>query len=159
MWLCLWVDSTPFGADSSQMTWPRPSDGAFSCVRGKSRARTAAKSITVAIGRESNSGNSKEAAPWPRSRARHWPAPSSRRLAHGSMADSGVLSPALRSRCWRNACLSEPRARGTPMAEKSFRYVRCERAAAWEAAAWQVISGPLDVSPPPGLEGRATPCL
>ena len=41
------------------------------------------------------------------------------------------------------------------MAEKSFRYVRCERAAAWEAAGWQVISGPLDISPPPGLEGSS----
>ena len=50
---------------------------------------------------------------------------------------------------------------GGPMPEEFFRYVRPERASAWEAAGWQVLSGPLDVKPPPGLEGssRAVPMM
>jgi hypothetical protein len=47
------------------------------------------------------------------------------------------------------------------MPEQLFRYVRCERAAAWEAVGWAVISGPLDLKPPPELEGsaRAVPMM
>lgn len=47
------------------------------------------------------------------------------------------------------------------MPERLFRYVRCERAAAWEAAGWQILSGPLHLKPPPGLEGsgRAVPMM
>ena len=41
------------------------------------------------------------------------------------------------------------------MPEQLFRYVRCERAAAWEAAGWSVISGPLELKPPAGLEGSS----
>jgi hypothetical protein len=43
------------------------------------------------------------------------------------------------------------------MPEWLFRYVRCERAAAWKAAGWTVISGPLELKPPPELEGPARP--
>ena len=43
------------------------------------------------------------------------------------------------------------------MPEQLFRYVRCERAAAWEAAGWSVISGPVQLKPPPELEGSARP--
>jgi hypothetical protein len=39
------------------------------------------------------------------------------------------------------------------MPERVLRYVRCECAAAWEAAGWTVISGPLEIKPPPELEG------
>jgi hypothetical protein len=47
------------------------------------------------------------------------------------------------------------------MPERVLRYVRCERAAAWEAAGWTVISGPLELKPPPELEGsaRAVPMM
>jgi hypothetical protein len=47
------------------------------------------------------------------------------------------------------------------MPEQLFRYVRCERAAAWEAAGWQILSGPLELKPPPELEGpgRAAPMM
>ena len=47
------------------------------------------------------------------------------------------------------------------MPEQLFRYVPCERAAAWEAVGWSVISGPLDLKPPPELEGsaRAVPMM
>ena len=47
------------------------------------------------------------------------------------------------------------------MPEQFFRYVRCERAAAWEAAGWEILSGPVDLKPPPGLEGagRAVPMM
>jgi hypothetical protein len=47
------------------------------------------------------------------------------------------------------------------MPERLFRYVRRERAPAWEAAGWQVLSGPLDLKPPPELEGssRAVPMM
>ena len=47
------------------------------------------------------------------------------------------------------------------MPERLFRYVRCERAAAWEAVGWQILSGPLELKPPPGLEGsgRAIPMM
>jgi hypothetical protein len=31
--------------------------------------------------------------------------------------------------------------------------VRCERTAVWEAAGWQILGGPLEIKPPPGLEG------
>ena len=41
------------------------------------------------------------------------------------------------------------------MPERLFRYVRHERAPAWERAGWQVISGPENLKPPPGLEGAA----
>jgi hypothetical protein len=41
------------------------------------------------------------------------------------------------------------------MPEQLFRYVRCDRVAAWEAAGWSVISGPLELKPPPELEGSA----
>jgi hypothetical protein len=46
------------------------------------------------------------------------------------------------------------------MPEQFFRYVRCERAAAWEATGWQILSGPLQLKPP-GLEGssRAVPMM
>jgi len=40
------------------------------------------------------------------------------------------------------------------MPERLFRYIRAERAHAWERAGWQVISGPVKLKPPPGLEGR-----
>jgi hypothetical protein len=43
------------------------------------------------------------------------------------------------------------------MPEQLFRYVRCERAPAWEAAGWSVISGPVQLKPPPELEGSARP--
>jgi len=39
------------------------------------------------------------------------------------------------------------------LSEKLFRYVRCDRTAAWEAVGWQILSGPLQLKPPPGLEG------
>jgi hypothetical protein len=39
------------------------------------------------------------------------------------------------------------------MPERLFRYVRYERAQAWKRAGWQVISGPVNLKPPPGLEG------
>jgi hypothetical protein len=47
------------------------------------------------------------------------------------------------------------------MPEQLFRYVRCERAAAWEAVGWEILSGPLQLKPPPGLEGsgRAVPMM
>ena len=47
------------------------------------------------------------------------------------------------------------------MPEQLFRYVPCERAAAWEAAGWQILSGPLELKPPPELEGsgRALPMM
>jgi hypothetical protein len=47
------------------------------------------------------------------------------------------------------------------MSEQLFRYVRCERAAAWEAVGWSVISGPVELKPPPELEGsaRAVPMM
>jgi hypothetical protein len=47
------------------------------------------------------------------------------------------------------------------MPEQLFRYVRCERAPAWEAVGWQILSGPLQLKPPPGLEGsgRAVPMM
>jgi hypothetical protein len=47
------------------------------------------------------------------------------------------------------------------MPQQVLRYVRCERAAAWEAAGWTVISGPLELKPPPELEGsaRAVPVM
>jgi hypothetical protein len=43
------------------------------------------------------------------------------------------------------------------MPEHLFRYVRCER----EAAGWQILSGPLELKPPPELEGsaRAVPMM
>jgi hypothetical protein len=41
------------------------------------------------------------------------------------------------------------------VSENLFRYVRRERAAAWEAAGWQVISGPLELTPPPEMEGSS----
>jgi hypothetical protein len=41
------------------------------------------------------------------------------------------------------------------MPEQLFRYVRRERAAAWEAAGWQILSGPLALKPPPELEGSS----
>jgi hypothetical protein len=41
------------------------------------------------------------------------------------------------------------------MPEELFRYVRPERASAWEAAGWQVLSGLLELKPPPGLEGSS----
>jgi len=34
-----------------------------------------------------------------------------------------------------------------------FRYVRAERANAWKQAGWSVISAPLSMRLPPGLEG------
>jgi hypothetical protein len=43
------------------------------------------------------------------------------------------------------------------MPERLFRYVPCERAAAWEATGWKVISGPLEFKPQPGLEGSVRP--
>jgi len=43
------------------------------------------------------------------------------------------------------------------MPKQLLRYVRCERAAAWEAAGWSVISGPVQLKPPPELEGSARP--
>jgi hypothetical protein len=39
------------------------------------------------------------------------------------------------------------------MPERSFRYVRAERANAWKQAGWSVISVPLSMRPPAGLEG------
>jgi hypothetical protein len=39
------------------------------------------------------------------------------------------------------------------MPERLGRYVRRERAAAWEVAEWQVVGGPLKLKPPPELEG------
>ena len=39
------------------------------------------------------------------------------------------------------------------MPERLFRYVRCLRAAAFEAAGWQIVGGPLELKPPPELEG------
>ena len=41
------------------------------------------------------------------------------------------------------------------MPERLFRYVRSERAAAWEAAGWQILMGPLELKPPPELEGSS----
>ena len=41
------------------------------------------------------------------------------------------------------------------MAERSFRYLRADRANALKQAGWSVISGPLLMQPPPGLEGAA----
>jgi hypothetical protein len=41
------------------------------------------------------------------------------------------------------------------MPEQLFRYVPCERAAAWEAAGWTVISGPLELKPSPERKGAA----
>ena len=43
------------------------------------------------------------------------------------------------------------------MPEHSFRYVPYERAAAWEAAGWTVISGPLELKQQPEREGAARP--
>jgi hypothetical protein len=43
------------------------------------------------------------------------------------------------------------------MPEQLFRYVRRERAAAWEATGWSVFSGPVELKPPPGLEGSPRP--
>jgi hypothetical protein len=40
------------------------------------------------------------------------------------------------------------------MPERLFRYVPCERAAAWEAAGWKVISRPVKLKPLPELVGR-----
>ena len=47
------------------------------------------------------------------------------------------------------------------MPERLFRYVRCERTAVWQAAGWQILIGPLELKPPPGLEGsaRAVPMM
>jgi hypothetical protein len=47
------------------------------------------------------------------------------------------------------------------MPEQFFRYVRCERAAVWEAAGWHILSGPLELKPPPELEwyARAVPMM
>jgi len=47
------------------------------------------------------------------------------------------------------------------MPERLFRYVRCLRAAAFEAARWQIVGGPLELKPPPELEGsgRAVPMM
>ena len=39
------------------------------------------------------------------------------------------------------------------MPERFFRYVRIERAPPWERAGWNVISEPLTMQPPAGLEG------
>ena len=41
------------------------------------------------------------------------------------------------------------------MPERSFRYARAERANAWKQAGWSVISGPLLMQPPAGLDGAA----
>jgi len=38
--------------------------------------------------------------------------------------------------------------------KQNLRHVRRERAAAWERAGWKVISQPLQLWPPPGLEGH-----
>jgi hypothetical protein len=45
------------------------------------------------------------------------------------------------------------------MPERSFRYVRAEHANAWKQAGWSVISGPLSMQPPVGLEGAAVSAL
>jgi hypothetical protein len=42
------------------------------------------------------------------------------------------------------------------MPERCFRYVRAERANAWKQAGWNVISGPLSMQPPGGLEGDSS---
>jgi hypothetical protein len=39
------------------------------------------------------------------------------------------------------------------MPEQYFRYVPTERASTWEQAGWNVISPPLSMQPPLGLEG------
>ncbi len=39
------------------------------------------------------------------------------------------------------------------MSEQLFRYVRRERAVAFETVGWSVLSGPLKLKPPPELEG------
>jgi hypothetical protein len=49
--------------------------------------------------------------------------------------------------------------RGESMSEELFRYVPCSRAAAWEAVGWQILSGPLQLKPPPGLEGSGRAVL
>ena len=41
------------------------------------------------------------------------------------------------------------------MPERLFRYVPCERTAVWEAAGWQILGGPLELKPPPELEGAS----
>jgi hypothetical protein len=41
------------------------------------------------------------------------------------------------------------------MRERSLRYIRAERANAWKQVGWSVISGPLSMPPPAGLEGGA----
>jgi hypothetical protein len=42
------------------------------------------------------------------------------------------------------------------MPEQVFRYVRPERAAVFEAAGWQVLSGPMRLKSPAGLEGPSS---
>jgi hypothetical protein len=41
------------------------------------------------------------------------------------------------------------------MPERSIRYLSAERANAWKQAGWTVISGPLLMQPPAGLDGAA----
>ena len=45
------------------------------------------------------------------------------------------------------------------MPERSFRYLRAERANAWKQAGWSVIWGPLLMQPPVGLDGAAVSAL
>ena len=46
-----------------------------------------------------------------------------------------------------------------PVSERVFRYVRHGRVHAWQGAGWQVISGPAELKPPPGLEGPSDAVL
>jgi hypothetical protein len=40
--------------------------------------------------------------------------------------------------------------------ERFFRYVRTKRANAWKQAGWSVISGPLSMQPPVGLDATVS---